>query len=297
MTRPLVLGGAGMLGHKVFQTLRARHPETVATLRGKVSEPPYDRVELLQGAGIVEGVDVADFDALRSLIAEVRPDVVVNCVGVIKQRDAASDAIPSITVNALAPHRIAEMCGEAGARLIHFSTDCVFDGRRGNYTEDDPSDAEDLYGKTKFLGEVPGEDHALTLRSSIVGRELAHFESLLEWFLSQGGGKVRGFTRAMYSGLTTNRMARLVAELVGDHPDLCGLYHVAGPVISKHDLLVEARRAFGLDVEIEPDGGVVIDRTLNASRFEAATGFRPPSWGEMLSEVASDPTPYESWRL
>lgn len=295
MTRILILGGAGMLGHKMYQVLGSRFPDTYCTIRGRTDEAALKRVDLLQHDSVIPEVDVTEFDHLATLVSSLRPAVVVNCVGIVKQRDSARDAIPSITVNALLPHRLAAICETINARLIHFSTDCVFSGAKGSYVETDSSDATDLYGRTKFLGEV-GEHPALTLRSSIIGRELTHFSSLLEWFLAQDGGRVRGYRQALYSGLTTNCMAALVGDLIEHHPDLTGLFHVAGPRISKYDLLVEVRDAFGLSVEVEPDDEVVIDRTLDAKRFTEVTGFVPPTWEEMVSELANDPTPYESWR-
>jgi len=295
VTRILVLGGSGMLGHKMYQVLGSRFPDTHCTIHGPADDPALARIDLLQRDSVIPEVEVTNFDRLAALMKDLRPAVVVNCVGIVKQRDAAHDAIPSITVNALLPHHLATMCEKINARLIHFGTDCVFSGAKGAYTEDDPSDAQDLYGRTKFLGEVDGPS-ALTLRTSIIGRELTHHASLLEWFLAQSHGAVKGFRKALYAGLTTNRMAHLVGDIIEQHPDLTGLYHVAGPWISKYDLLHIIRDAFDLDITIIPDDSVVIDRTLNGDRFAAATGFQPPSWTEMVAEVASDPTPYESWR-
>lgn len=284
-----------MLGHKMYQVLGSRFPDTYCTIRGLASDPELRKVDLLQQGSVIPDVDVTDFESVETLLRYRSPDVVVNCVGIVKQREDAQAAIPSITVNSLLPHRLADICRRLGTRLIHFSTDCVFNGTQGSYVETDPSDATDLYGRTKFSGEV-SEHPALTLRSSIIGRELTHFSSLLEWFLAQDGGSVRGYRRALYSGLTTNRMAALVGDLIEHHPDLTGLFHVAGPPISKYDLLVEVRDAFGLAVELVPDDEVVIDRTLDAKRFTEVTGFVPPTWEEMVSELADDPTPYESWR-
>jgi dTDP-4-dehydrorhamnose reductase len=290
-----VLGGEGMLGHKVFQILGDRFPETHATLHGRPTDPAYERVDLLQRETVIPGVEAADFDGLEHLIQGLRPTVVVNCIGIVKQRAEAHDPIPSITLNSLLPHRLAATAASHGARLIHFSTDCVFSGRGGGYREDDPADAEDLYGRSKYLGEVSSPP-ALTLRTSIIGRELASFASLLEWFLAQEGKTIRGFRRVLYSGVTTNQMARLVGDVIERQPDLTGLYQVAGPWISKHDLLCLARDAFDLEVEIVPDDAEVNDRTMYGDRFTAATGWRAPSWQEMLAEVAVDPTPYQSWR-
>jgi dTDP-4-dehydrorhamnose reductase len=283
-----------MLGHKLYQILGTRFLDTSCTIRGGTDEAALRRVDLLQHDSVIPEVDVTDFDRLAALLSDLRPDVVVNCVGIVKQREAARDAIPSITVNALLPHHLAAICQTINARLIHFSTDCVFSGTEGGYTEDDPSDATDLYGRTKFLGEVGGPV-ALTLRTSIIGRELTHWSSLLEWFLAQDGQKVKGYRRALYAGLTTNRMAHLVGDIIEHHPDLTGLFHVVGPWIPKYDLLVQIRDAFGLSIEIEPDDEVVIDRTLDGSRFAAATGSSPSTWQEMVTELANDPTPYESW--
>jgi dTDP-4-dehydrorhamnose reductase len=295
VTRVLVLGAGGMLGHKVLQRLSAGH-QVIATLRGSRAADPYRRIPFLQTDAVVDGVDAADFDALTGLLDRVRPEAVVNCVGVIKQRAAAASPVPSITVNSLLPHVLADRCEARGARLIHFSTDCVFNGRRGGYTEDDVSDAEDLYGRTKYLGEVAGRPGAVTLRTSIVGRELTHFQSLIEWFLAQEGGKVGGYRRARYSGVTTGVMAGIVERLVNEHPGLSGLYQVAGPWIDKFALLHLVRDAFGVDVEIVPDDRIVVDRTMYGDRFREATGITVPSWEEMIGDMAGDPTPYEEWR-
>jgi dTDP-4-dehydrorhamnose reductase len=295
MTRVLVLGGEGMLGHKMFQILGARFPETYATMRGRPGDEPYSRVTLLQGDSVIPDVNATDLSGLERVLADLRPSVLVNCIGIVKQRPEAHDAVPSITLNSLLPHQLAAMSAGIGARLIHFSTDCVFSGRHGPYREDDPADAEDLYGRTKYLGEASAPP-ALTLRTSIIGRELASFASLLEWFLAQRGKTIKGFRRVLYSGVTTNQMASLVGDLIEGQPGLSGLYQVAGPWISKHDLLCLARDAFRLGVEIVPDDAEVNDRTMYGDRLAAATGWRSPSWEEMLEEVAKDPTPYQSWR-
>ncbi|MGH9647425.1 MAG: sugar nucleotide-binding protein, partial [Bryobacteraceae bacterium] len=184
---------------------------------------------------------------------------------------------------------------EWGGRVIHFSTDCVFSGHRGEYREDDLPDAEDLYGRSKFLGEVAAPN-ALTLRTSIIGRELAEFRSLLEWFLAQRGKRVRGYQKALYSGVTTNYLAGLVARLIESHPGLHGLYQVAAHPISKYDLLCLIRQVFGLDIEIQPVEGEVSDRTMLGDRFLAATGYRCPGWPELIDEIYKDPTPYQEWR-
>jgi dTDP-4-dehydrorhamnose reductase len=251
-------------------------------------------VTLLAGSDVLSGVDAMDFEALRTRLKSLSPAVVVNCIGVIKQRDEAKDPIPSITLNALFPHRLAGAARAWGGRVIHFSTDCVFSGRLGNYGEEDASDAVDLYGKSKFLGEVAAPN-AITLRTSIIGRELTGHRSLLDWFLSQKGKKVRGFRKVIYSGITSNEMANVVALLIGSFPTLSGLFQVVSSPISKFDLLRLIREAYGLEIEIEPDDRETSDRSMRGEKFQEATGWRSPPWPDMVRALAVDPTPYESW--
>jgi dTDP-4-dehydrorhamnose reductase len=290
----MVLGGAGMLGHKMFQVLRQHFHGTFCTLRGDVRRPPLNAVELLQGEDVVPGVDVADFAALEAILSDFRPEYIVNCVGVIKQRREAVSPIPSITINSLLPHKLAQMSAPWGGRVIHFSTDCVFSGNRGGYTEADHSDARDLYGKTKFLGEVAA-DNALTLRTSIIGRELTEHRSLLEWFLGQNHKTIRGYQRVIYSGVTTNHLAGLVARIIQEHPGLNGLYQVASEPIAKYDLLCLLRDAYRLDVRIEPDDLEVSDRSMQCGRLREAIGYECPPWPALVRQLAEDDTPYDKW--
>jgi len=283
-----------MLGHKLFQILRARFPETICTTRRDVREDPFDRVELLQGDDVVSGIDVTEFDQLDEVIANHRPDYVINCVGIIKQRHAAKADIPSITVNSLLPHRLAATVGAWGGRVIHFSTDCVFSGKRGGYTEEDDSDAEDLYGKSKFLGEVK-TDNALTLRTSIIGRELVEHRSLLDWFRSQNHRTVKGFRRVIYAGVTTNQMAEVVTGILQRDAPLSGLYQIVSDPISKYDLLCLLRDAYQLDIEIIPDDAFACDRSMKGDKFSAVTGYTSPPWPELVKNLADDPTPYGQW--
>lgn len=290
----VILGANGMLGHKLFQILRQRFPGTIGTTREDVRKGPLSRVELLQGEDVISGVDVMQFDSLKDRLARLAPAVIVNCVGIVKQRDEAKSAIPSITINALFPHLLAEAAHEWGGRVIHFSTDCVFSGRRGGYREDDQSDAEDLYGKTKFLGEVSAPN-AVTLRTSIIGRELSQHKSLLDWFRSQNGRSVRGFRRVVYSGIPTTEMANVVTRLIEGQPSLSGLFQVVSEPISKYDLLLLIRDAYNLEIDVEPDESQVLDRSMHGEKFERAAGWRAPSWPEMVRAMAADSTPYDRW--
>lgn len=280
--RILILGGDGMLGHRLLIHLRDRH-ETKVTLRRGPSE--YEKYDLFTPENAYAGVEARDVDRLLEVFGDFRPEAVVNCVGIIKQRGEAKEAIPSIEINALLPHRLAVACRAVGARLVHLSTDCVFSGKKGDYTERDTPDAEDLYGRTKLLGEV-GKPPAITLRTSIIGLELARKGSLIEWFLAQRG-EIKGFTEAIYTGLTTAEMSRVIEKVLVEHPNLSGVWQVASEKIDKYDLLVRFSEALGRDdVNIMPDGSVRIDRSLSALEFGKATGYDAPGWDAMLAELA-----------
>lgn len=293
--RVLVLGGEGMLGHKVFQVLSARL-EMFATFRHSAGlwtrYPMYKDVDRSHTLG---GVDAMNFDTVVRAFAQVKPDVVINCIGIVKQRKEAHDPIISIALNALFPHRLAELCTATGVRMFHLSTDCVFSGRKGHYTEDDMPDAEDLYGRTKLLGEVnrPG---CLTIRTSIFGRDFLKQSALLEWFLSQRGKRVPGYVNAIYTGFPTQVLARIMGDLITDFPDLSGLYQIASAPISKYELLMKIQHAMRLDIEVDPYEDPSCDRSLDSSRFLAATGYWLPDWSTMIAELAADDTPYDEWR-
>jgi dTDP-4-dehydrorhamnose reductase len=285
----LILGGGGMLGHKLWQTAAPRMT-TWVTMRGDGSALPdtFDR------SRIVGGVHAEQFDTVVRAFELVRPDVVVNCLGVVKQRADAADPLVALTVNGVFPHRVAALCAAAGSRLVHISTDCVFSGQRGGYVETDPPDAIDLYGRTKHLGEVSGPG-CLTLRTSIIGRELATSRGLVEWFLGTDG-IVPGYTHAVFSGVTTAELSRVILHVIAEHPALAGVYHVAAEPISKHDLLVRLNVALGRGATIRPDPSVRIDRSLDGRRFAAAASYAAPPWDRMIEELSADVPAYETWR-
>jgi dTDP-4-dehydrorhamnose reductase len=273
--RVLVLGATGMLGH-VLRRECERRTETFATMRSESDD-----------RNVVEGVRAEDPDSVARAIDDTEPEVVVNCIGVVKQSPAAADAVSLITVNSLFPHRLAAECHARGVRLIHVSTDCVFSGRRGDYVEDDLADPTDLYGRSKLAGEVSGPG-TVTVRTSMIGRELQTRNGLLEWLLSQpAGGSVRGYANAVFSGPTAPELARAIVRVAADQPELEGTFHIGAAPISKYDLLLELRDAFGLELEIERSQQPVIDRSLDSGRFRAATGWNPPSWNRMVAELAA----------
>lgn len=284
-TKVLILGGTGMLGHVLFRGL-SKKPELIVNATARSLDGIADRFPEELTRKIRTGVDANNFDEVVRALAAVQPDVVINCIGLIKQLPLASDPLSSITVNAQLPHRITLVCRAAKARMIHISTDCVFDGKKGGYTEKDPANADDLYGQTKMLGEV-SYPHSLTLRSSIIGHELKSRLGLVEWFLSQRG-PVRGFTKAIYSGFPTIEMVRIISDFVLPNPNLHGIYNVSSAPISKYDLLQLVARRYEKHIAIEPFDDFILDRSLNSGAFRAQTGYTPPSWEQLIDEMHAD---------
>jgi len=288
--RLLVLGAAGMLGHRICRLLIERF-EIWGTFHNH--DMDYRRYGILSPECSIAGVDAQDFSTVSSAIEKVKPDAIVNCIGIVKQRDESKQAIPSIHVNALFPHQLADLCVERGVRMVQISTDCVFSGSRGNYSEIDVPDPVDLYGRTKLLGEL-NQPGCLTLRTSIIGWQLNTFSGLLSWFALQRNKHIKGYRKAVYSGFSTAVLAQLIGDILQTRPDLNGIYQVASEPISKFDLLVMLRNILGWnDIVIDPDDQFFCDRSLSGSRFAIATGWRPPSWESMLQGLAFEWPQYE----
>ena len=279
--KALVIGASGMLGNAMVRVLaEAKEWEVHGTLRS----PSAKRFFAPQiAAKLHDGIDVDHEDALVEIFDKVRPQLVLNCVGHVKQVETADQPLHAIPINAMLPHRLARLCGLTQSRLVHISTDCVFTGRRGAYRESDFPDALDLYGRTKLLGEVD-YPYALTLRTSIIGHELQSSHGLIEWFLAQHGS-CKGYTRAIFSGLPTVVLATVIRDVVAQRPDLHGVYHLAAKPITKYDLLRLVAQVYGKQIDIIPDDHVQIDRSLDGSRFRAATGYVAPEWSEMVKTM------------
>lgn len=293
MKKTLVLGASGMLGHQLCRQLSNR-----LDLWGTVQRHPQDylRYGLLPDDHLIGNIDAFKIEKVAAVLDRVQPEAVINAIGIVKQRDEARQAIPSIQINALFPHLLAEACIERQIRLIHISTDCVFSGAAGGYTESDIPDPVDLYGRSKLLGELhqPG---CLTLRTSIVGWELFGRSSLLEWFAAQRSRTIKGYQRAIFTGFPSSVLANLIGDIVATRSDLSGLYHVASSPISKYDLLLRLRDALGWeDIVINPETQFHCDRSLLATRFERMTGWQPPDWEEMIAVLAQEWLTYQNWR-
>lgn len=281
--RILVVGASGMLGHEAIGVLSpdfevwgaCRHPEALPDLG-----VPTDR--------LLGGLDATDHEGAYALVERVRPDLIINAVGIIKQLADAKAAIPSIAVNSLWPHVLADAGSRVGARMVHMSTDCVFSGSRGMYTESDLPDACDLYGRSKLLGEVTDRENTLTLRTSIVGWELSGAAGLFGWFAAHRSEALKGYTKAVFSGLTTRALTEFIRDFVLPDDSLTGLWHLSAAPIDKYTLLMRLATHLGWDVDLTPDDGLVIDRSLDSTHLRTRTGWVPPSWDEMLQELADD---------
>ena len=281
----LILGATGMLGHTLFKHFSKMDSFDVnATARSLEGFSCWFGMEQLER--IIGNVSAENFDSVERVIDDIRPDVLINCIGIIKQLEESSDPLKAITVNALFPHKVANTCKNSGARMIQISSDCVFSGEKGNYTEDDKSDAEDLYGRTKFLGEVY-YPHCITLRTSIIGHELNSKYGLIDWFLSQDG-HTKGFTKAIFSGFPAVELMRIIAEYVIPNRALSGLYHLSAEPISKYELLELVAERYGKEIEIEPYDDFCLDRSLASTRFSELTGYKPPSWPELVDVMYRD---------
>jgi len=277
----LVIGANGMIGSTVQRVLSEENGWQVY---GSVRDASARRFfSPAIGERLLAGIDVEHTDALVKVLDQIRPDVVVNCAGLTKHKPEAEDPLVSVPINTLMPHRLAGLCKLVGARLVHVSTDCVFSGEKGNYSEEDFADARDVYGKSKALGEVI-YPHAITLRTSTIGHEFQTRYGLLEWFLSQEG-RCKGYNRAVFSGLPTVVFAQVIRDVVIPHAELSGLYHVGAQAINKYDLLKLIAEIYGKQIEIERDSTFAIDRSLSAERFTEATGYAAPEWTEMIKTM------------
>jgi dTDP-4-dehydrorhamnose reductase len=286
----LILGGTGMLGHRLWSTF-GPHYDVWATVRDHASKIPA--IPGIDRSKILDLFDSNNLENLSVLLKNLRPDVVINCIGIIKQLDESKNHIISIGINSLFPHKLAELCYQNGIRMIHMSTDCVFDGATGQYNELDKANAVDLYGKTKLLGEVDYLPNVLTLRTSIIGREIRPKGSLVEWFLSLKGQKVQGYKNAIFSGLTTLALSQIFKNHIFPNPKLNGVYHVSSEPISKYDILEMTRDLFKLEIEIIPEEQMKVNRSLDSQKFRKETGHIPTPWPEMIKDLLVDDKFYQ----
>ena len=274
----LILGGTGMLGHRLWIELAKIH-EVVATVRTSCNKInlPY-----------IAKVDALNFQSIEKAIFEYRPDIVINCIGIIKQIDDSKSHLTSIEINSLLPHKIAEICKKISSRMIHFGTDCVFDGKKGMYLDSDKSNADDLYGRCKFLGEIDYADHVFTIRTSIIGKGIYPNGSLIDWFLDQKGKTIKGFKNAIFSGFPAKTISEIIEKHIIPYPELSGTFNISSDPISKFDLLSLVKKLYQADIGIVPDEDFKVDRSLDSTRFRKLTNFTPSPWESMIGDLNID---------
>ena len=283
VARILVIGASGMLGHEAIRVL-APDFEVWGACRNPSVLPDLG----IPAERILGGLDASDADAAVDLIDRVKPDLVINAAGIVKQRAAAKDAVPSITINSLWPHVLADACERFGARMVHVSTDCVFSGSSGHYRESHVPDAFDLYGRSKLLGEVTDRDNVVTLRTSIIGWQIGEPTGLVGWFAAHRNEPLQGFTQAVFSGLTTRALTEVVRDVVIPDATLAGMWHVSADPIDKYTLLTMLAEQLHWNVDLTPSDDLVIDRSLDSSLFRERTGWMPPTWESMLAGLAAE---------
>lgn len=269
MQKILVLGRAGMLGHVVYEKLSK---EVDFSVVGCARQATDEHTEV---------VDVSDMQAVAEMVSRVKPDVVVNCVGVLVK--GSSDSVSNaILLNSYLPHHLAALGEKHGFKLVHVSTDCVFSGDRGGYHDSDVCDGDTPYARTKTLGEVNDEKH-LTIRTSIIGPELKpNGTGLLDWFLKQTG-EIGGYSEAYWSGVTTIELAKAIVEFI--RQDICGLYQfTVEPKISKYDLLILFKESWGVeDVTVKANPNYRCDKSMISDRSDFK--WVMPTHAEMVTEM------------
>lgn len=278
----LIFGATGMLGHAVFRVLsNDKRLKVFGTIRSEASKSLFPTA---LAENLIPSIDIESDGCLKKAFEISQPDVVINCIGIIKQLSDAKDVLKTVPINTLLPHRLAALSKEFGSRLILVSTDCVFSGSKGNYLETDFPDCDDLYGRSKLLGEIVDNENVLTIRTSIIGHELRGGHSLINWFLNQSGS-IQGYTKAIFSGLPTNELAEIIRDCIIRWPTLHGLYHISAKPINKYDLLSLIATAYDKNIQINKSETVQIDRSLSHQKFHQATGYQAKDWPMLIESM------------
>ena len=281
MTKVLILGSTGLLGNNLLKYFSIKSNFECFGIVRKNSDKK--KLKYIKNIKLYK-IDFNKPGNIRKVFDRIKPNIIINCIGVIKQVVNSNMNSEIIKVNSFLPHFLSELVNENNKiRLIHFSTDCIFSGLKGNYLEKDIADAKDIYGVSKMLGEV-NYPNALTLRTSIIGHELKTKHSLLNWFLSQKKS-IKGYKNAIFSGLTAPEIARVLIKYVFPNRKLKGIYHLSGKPISKFDLLYIVKKVYKKKIKIMPDLETKINRSLNSGLFKKVTGYKPPTWNKLIQEM------------
>ena len=281
----LILGADGMLGHVLCRSLfNDPHFDVHATTI--LSEPGMYWFTKKLSSRIIFNLNADRFDNLLPVFHSIKPDIIINCIAIIKPVDILKNPISSINLNTLLPHKLAEISKINGTRIIQISSDIVFDGKKGTYNENDQVNISDRYGMSKYLGEIDGPN-CFTIRTSIIGHELNKKTNLLEWFLSQSQ-QVEGYTKAIYSGLPTIELSNVIIKYIIPNKSIHGIYHISSDPISKFDLLKLIASRYQLQINVEPNDKVTVDRSLNSNAFRSISGYAPKAWPELINSMYED---------
>ena len=283
----VILGASGMIGHQLWRRLNAKYPDCVWGTVRKAKEH-YEQFKFFNMKRLIGNIEASDFEKVKEVLNTVKPDIVLNCIGLTLRKKEMENVFLCLEVNGMLPHRIDSWAKENNSKLIHFSTDCVFDGKIGSYSEFSAPSARDLYGQTKYLGEVKHSESCLTIRVPVIGREIEGKTELIEWFLSQKNSKAKGFASVYYSGITTIRLAYEIITIIEKYPKLSGIIQISTNKISKYNLLLLLDKYFDTNVELEVDNTIKSDKSLNADKYKQLTDFKAPSWEAMIKELAED---------
>jgi len=286
----LILGADGMLGHVLCRCLfNDPHFDVHATTI--LSEPGMYWFSAELSSRIIFNLNADGFDNLLQVINSINPDIIINCIAIIKPVDILKNPITSINLNTLLPHKLAEISKIIGTRIIQISSDVVFDGKKGMYNENDQVNISDRYGMSKYLGEIGGPN-CVTIRTSIIGHELNRRSNLVEWFLSQSR-QVDGYTKAIYSGLPTIELANVIIKYIIPNEFIQGIYHISSDPISKFDLLKLIATKYQLQINVGPNDKVTVDRSLNSHSFRTISGYEPKTWPELINSMYEDYLTYK----
>ena len=281
--RVLIIGASGMLGRTLTKYLSKFDELDVFYTSRKIDSSVSQNLNNHFNFNIKNS---NDYENLLKIIEECQPHFVVNCVGIVKQLIQEIDPYIVSSVNSDFPRKLLKVCKKYSTHLIHISTDCVFSGKKGNYKEVDIPDCNDLYGLSKLQGEIVDSAQAITIRTSIIGHELYSSRGLVEWFLSQNGS-VSGYKNAIFSGLPTVELSRIIKEIIIPRK-LSGLFHVSADPINKFELLhLIAKQYKKNDIKILPSYDLVIDRSLDYNKFFEATGYVSKSWPDLIEYMHS----------
>ena len=278
MKKILILGSTGMMGSTISRLIKNdKRFKILCTYKD------YHKIKLIKlQKNQKKKLNVFDFNELKRIIFRFKPDFIINCVGLIKQLSNKKNINKIKFLNTNLPKKLSIIAKNKNFKIIHLSTDCVFSGKKGNYKESDKCDAIDLYGISKFKGEVDSK-FVLNIRTSIIGHELTSSNSLLNWFLNQK--EINGFKKAFFSGLTTLELSKIIInEIIEKNKIINGLFHISGPRISKLNLLKIVKRIYKKKTIINIDNSFKIDRSLNSNKFTKLINIKKKSWPNMIKE-------------